>query len=222
MAQILLEMVRDGEVTQAVGRVRAVNRKEPVAVWLLSDAVTPFPVEESALWDAAQDAKRDPIAMQLAAGGIAFTSPAACAAAYPHIWKSKQAATYALTGQNSLYTVSPIRNFDQSALTPVDYRIPHRPVATALVDTDRHADPVAALLAVIPHAKDVRVQDAAPEPPEQAQEVTPPAHVKSGNIIPHAPESFDLVAHRATIRALAARLVARGLVPEPRKAFAPP
>ena len=222
MAQTLLEMVRDGEVTQAVGRVRAVNRKEPVEVWLLSDAVTPFPVDESALWDAAQDAKRDPIAMQLAAGGIAFTSPAACAAVYPHIWKSKQAAAKILTRQLSLYRGDSIRKVDASNLTALDYRIPRQPVATAWVDTDRHADPVAALLAVIPHAKDVRVQDAAPEPPEQRPEAQPPAHLKSGKSPPHAAESFDLVAHRATIRALAARLVARGLVPERKAAAAPP
>jgi len=221
MAQTLLEMIRDGEVSQAIGRVRAVNRKSPITVWLLSDAVVPFPVQESALWDEVQATKRDPITAQLAAGGIAFTSASACAAVYPHIWASKQAADYALTRQKTLYSEIHIRNFDASNLTAVDYRSPRQPVATALVDTTRHADPVAALQAALPLAVDVQVQGAAPEATTPLLDTPRAAHKIESNPLLHRVESVDLVAFRATIKALAQRLASRGMLPG-RKAVAAP
>lgn len=183
MAQTLLESIRDGEVMQAVGRARAVNRAEPVTVWLLSDAVMPWPVELAEIWQDVCAQERDPIAWQLAAGGIAFTSPAAAASAYPERWRSKQAAAKALTGQLSLYESIPIRKVDQSPLWRVEYRIPRsRAPAVAVVDLARHPDPVAALLRVMPTAVEVVVLDMPPKVLEAAPEAAEPPPVAHNEI----------------------------------------
>jgi hypothetical protein len=159
MAQTLLEAIRDGESMQAIGRPRAVNRTEPVTVWVLSDAVLSCPVELANIWDEVVEDERDPIGRQMAAGGIAFTSAAHAARAYPEMWRSKQAASKSLTGQLSLYKTLCIRKVDQSCPPiPLEYRIPRaKDSCTVLVDTSRHPDPVAALLDVLPEAVDVRV-----------------------------------------------------------------
>jgi hypothetical protein len=198
MAQRLLESVRDAEVVQAVGRPRAVNRTAPVTVWVMSDAVLPFPVELAELWNEVGAQERGPLGRMLAAGGIAFTSGAAAASAYPEMWASKQAASYALTGQNFLYEETHIRNFDQSrAPTRLDYRVPRaRSVSTAWVDTTRHPDPVAALLHVVPQAVDVVVVDA-PTPAQEGHESAPMLHVvahnESPNRPPRQPESWPML-----------------------------
>jgi hypothetical protein len=159
MAQRLLESTRDGEVWQAVGRPRAVNRSEEVVVHLLSDAVMPCPVELADVWDEAKQEKENPFARMLDAGGMAFASAAHAARAYPEMWRSKQAASKILTGQLSLYKTLYIREVDQScALTELEYRIPRaKDFCIVLVDMCRHPDAVAALLDVLPEAVDVRV-----------------------------------------------------------------
>jgi hypothetical protein len=212
MAQTVLEAVRDAEVMQALGRVRAVNRPEPVTVWLLSDAVLPVPVTLAEVWNSIGADERDPIARQLAAGGIAFTSAAAAAAAYPGLWASKQAAAYALaeagraesgspagapTGQNPSYRLPCMSNFDQSArLGRVEYRIPRaRAPAVAIVDLVQHPDPVAAVQRALPAARDVVLLDA-PAPAQEAVESAPTmavvAHIQRPKHPRHRMEPWPL------------------------------
>lgn len=152
MAQRLLESTRDAEVWQAIGRPRAVNRDEPVTVYLLSDAVVPCPVELADVW-------KNPFARMLDAGGMAFASAAHAARAYPEMWRSKQAASKESDWSTFLYRSSYIRKLTGRRVhTELEYRIPRAAdVYTVLVDTSRHPDPVAALLDVLPEAVDVRV-----------------------------------------------------------------
>jgi hypothetical protein len=147
-AQRLLHLIRDAEVMQAIGRLRAVNRTEPVEVMLLSDAVLPVPVVLVDAWRGAVK-KADPIADMLEDGGVAFLSPAHAAKAYPERWKTKQAAQRVwggVTGQQS--SLSSL--YDESCPVVVSYRLPRaRESSIAVLDARRHPVPEASLRRIL-------------------------------------------------------------------------
>lgn len=163
-ADLVLRAIRDAEIEQAIGRVRAVNASTPVDVILLSDAFVRQPVEIAALW--VSILKDDPVLDMIDAGGVAFLSPSHAAEVYPLLWASKQAAQYALvglktTGQKTSY----IGLYEE--FCPVDYRTPKRAeVHKAFVDLRQHAVPVDAVSLLLPRVTEVRL--AKPETVKEA------------------------------------------------------
>ena len=93
IAEAIRWQIREGEVIQAVGRARGINRTvaNPVDVLILGDMVLPFPVEpvnaidlDASHWD-----------MMLAAGGVALESPTHAAICCPDLWPNSEAAKQA-------------------------------------------------------------------------------------------------------------------------------
>lgn len=118
--------VRDGEVEQAVGRLRLVNRNaEEVEVIVLGDAELNRPVMLVSLWD--EIARPSPLQRQADVGPVALASPGHAAATYPGLWGTARAAQIAwgaagLTGERtsyiSLYDVSsPVEGFEEPLWT---------------------------------------------------------------------------------------------------------
>lgn len=102
-AELLLSLIRDAEVAQAVGRLRAVNRTEPVRCILLSDAVVEAPVQ---LVNLRVTLRICGIVGEMLERGVAFLSPSHAAAAYPDLHASKQAAAKVLEQVNDRATFS--------------------------------------------------------------------------------------------------------------------
>ena len=88
-----------GEIIQAIGRGRGVNRTSvtPLEVLVLGDAILPIAVDEF-LPDEALNPS--PVDLMLAEGGIAFQSGASAAIAYPQLWSTAAAAKKALQRGN--------------------------------------------------------------------------------------------------------------------------
>ena len=122
--------IADDNVTQAIGRVRAVRRtsESPVTVLLLSDVVTPFPLAAVLDWPTlALDRVQ-----RMAARGVLLESPTDAARAYPDLFSSSEAARRAFkedrrsTGQSPRYiSILGIRPVDQAAVS-----VRYRPVPT--------------------------------------------------------------------------------------------
>lgn len=169
-AQRLLHLVRDAEVLQAIGRLRAVNRTDQVEVLLLSDAVLPVPVELAPVWREIRQA--DPLEQMLLQDGIAFLSPAHAAKAYPTRWKSLNAAKYALSGvtgeKTSLRTL-----YDEFSPVVVSYRLPRaKEPVVAVIDARRHPVPKASLERILGPLSQFKVLEYIPSPAESAVEST--------------------------------------------------
>jgi putative DNA primase/helicase len=88
-----------GEIIQAIGRGRGVNRtpQTPLEVLVLGDVVLPVAVDQF-LPDEALNPT--PIDLMLAEGGVAFESGASAAIAYPKLWPTRSAAKKALQRAN--------------------------------------------------------------------------------------------------------------------------
>lgn len=102
-AELLLSLIRDAEVAQAVGRLRAVNRVEPVRCILLSDAVVDYPVQLVKLGVTLQVCD---VVGKMLERGVAFLSPSHAAAAYPDLFRSTQAAAKILDRLADIATFS--------------------------------------------------------------------------------------------------------------------
>ena len=90
-----------GEIIQAVGRGRGVNRTEadpPLDVMILGDVPLPVPVDEFLSDDAV---KVSPFDLMLAEGGVAFHDGSSAAKAYPSLWRTAEAARMALQRERS-------------------------------------------------------------------------------------------------------------------------
>ncbi len=109
LCERLREETCTGQIVQAIGRARGVNRKAvsdagtyngPVEVIVLTDAVLPntLPVDEFLSDD---DLAISPFDLMLAEGGIAFEDGASAAMAYPDLWPSYVAAKKAMQRQNT-------------------------------------------------------------------------------------------------------------------------
>lgn len=219
-AQRLLHLIRDAEVMQAVGRLRAVNRTAPVSVIVLSDAVLPMPVELAPVWR--DDVRKvDPLEMMLEESGIAFISPAHAAKAFPARWKSLNAAKYALgdaTGEKTSYGSL----YDEfSLVAEVSYRLPRaRENVVALVDLRRHPNPKALLEHLFGPLAHYAVVESVPSPAEtavnaackilkQIKEVTG----KEPKVTLKIVETPFFVPHYPPPDAIAAEFRRRGMVP---------
>jgi hypothetical protein len=171
-----LAQIRDAEVEQAIGRLRAVNRERPVEVILVSDAVLRQPVQLEPIWDQ-EIAKPGPLERMILTGGVAFLSPSHAAKAYPKLWSNRQAASYHLpTADRAKYL---IRTINQE-FCPVVYEV-RRPRSdsfeTVLVDPRWHTDHRAAIEQLIGPVAEIRIseeyKEVAPDP--KASLAAPPA-----------------------------------------------
>jgi putative DNA primase/helicase len=88
-----------GEIIQAIGRGRGVNRslETPLEVLVLGDVILPVAVDQF-LPDEALNPS--PIDLMLAEGGVAFEAAASAATAYPQLWPTRSAAKKALQRAN--------------------------------------------------------------------------------------------------------------------------
>ncbi len=142
--------IAEGEVMQAIGRGRGVNRTaaNELEVIVLGDGVLPIPVDEFLPDEAVQVGPSD---LMLAKGGIAFTDAAAAADAYPGLWSNSEAARKALQRQKC-GTIS-YREFliGECPALPRTVTVTYRRAgqgqrqAQAVVDLRVHPDPKAAL-----------------------------------------------------------------------------
>ena len=88
--EMILRLIRDAEVTQAIGRLRAVNRANaPVRCTVISDAVLDYPVR---LVDLRNTLQAHGVFGPMLDRGVVFLSPAQASRAYPDLYASKQAA----------------------------------------------------------------------------------------------------------------------------------
>lgn len=80
----------EGELIQALGRGRGVNRTadNPLEIDLLTDVVLPVPVDEVLTWDEVRPSRHD----MMAAVGVELENAADMAKAFPELWPSHDAA----------------------------------------------------------------------------------------------------------------------------------
>jgi len=170
-------MIRDTEVTQAVGRLRAVNRDVPVRCVILSDAVVNYPVKlvriKPTLWAC------DAVGAMLERGGVAFLSPSQASAAYPDLYASKQAAAkvFEVFDRLSDTATFSIEGLYGKGCPVVLVKRPRGKISMALVHPSV-ADIEATIKALIPGAT-VKHQDQPAEAPKSqpSHADTPPAVV---------------------------------------------
>ena len=91
--EMILRLIRDAEVTQAIGRLRAVNRTDPVRCTVISDAVLDYPVR---LVDLRRTLQAHGTLGPMLDRGAVFLSPSQASKAYPDLYASKQAAAKVL------------------------------------------------------------------------------------------------------------------------------
>ena len=143
----VLRSIRDAELEQAIGRVRAVNRGagDPVDVLVLSDAVIRRPVARADAWR--EILAPTPAERMLDAGGVVFASPAHAARAYPGEWATFNAAKLAFRRQG----VKPQwgTSIEVRPLVAATVRAPRGAPAGVWIDAARHPDPRAAVEALL-------------------------------------------------------------------------
>ena len=89
-AEAIRWTICEGELIQAIGRGRGVNRTAatPLEVDLLTDVVLPVAVDEVLDWDDVCPSRQD----MMAASGVVLENAADMAKAFPHLWPSHEAA----------------------------------------------------------------------------------------------------------------------------------
>jgi hypothetical protein len=128
--EMILRLIRDAEVMQAIGRVRGVNRSTPVRVTVLSDAVLDHPVEIKAMKN---DLRVAGILGPMLDRGVAFLSATQAAKAYPDLYASKQAASKVFDGISD-WSTFPIESLYGKGCPVVEICVPRsRNTTLALV-----------------------------------------------------------------------------------------
>ena len=87
----------EGELIQAIGRGRGVNRTSatPLDIDILADVVLPITVSEAHRWDEVEASE----IVEMLAEGVVLTSPADMAQCWPNIWATAEAARDWLKGR---------------------------------------------------------------------------------------------------------------------------
>jgi putative DNA primase/helicase len=147
-ADAIAEAVRwsicEGELIQAMGRGRGVNRTSatPLEIDLLTDVVLPVTVDALVPWSDLRPTRRDLMALT----GIVLENAADMAACFPELWPTREAAKKdgQRKGTNDYY-----RDLYNSRMSPSSAEVTYRPegpghrVRTARVDLSRIPDPEA-------------------------------------------------------------------------------
>jgi putative DNA primase/helicase len=173
----------EGELIQAIGRGRGVNRTAdtPLEVDLLTDVVLPVTVHEVLQWDDICPTRHD----AMLAAGVVLENAADMANAFPELWTTRDAAKKQnqRRGTNCYY-----RDVHNSDLSPSSAVVTYRPSGAGQKDREARFDP-----ALIPD----------PRAWLEAR-VGPLAHfeITGGDVLVAAPPSpADLAAVRARLRA---------------------
>ena len=186
IAEAVRWSICEGELVQIIGRGRGVNRTAatPLDVFVMTDTPLPMPLARTVTAD---DLAPTVQAEQLAAGGIAFESPTAAAAAYPDLWPSAAAAKMAWRRERSV--TSPYREYLYGKVTHlarVIYQLigAGKAPTVAYFDPAMIEDPAAAIAARLGPVKWVKVEQPealviqSPAPgPIVVPRVTPPAYI---------------------------------------------
>jgi len=147
-ADAIAEAVRwsicEGELIQAMGRGRGVNRTTatPLEIDLLTDVVLPVTVDALVPWADLRPSRRDLMALT----GIVLENAADMAACFPELWPTREAAKKdgQRKGTNDYY-----RDLYNSRMSPSSAEATYRPegpghrARTARVDLSRIPDPEA-------------------------------------------------------------------------------
>jgi putative DNA primase/helicase len=150
MVERIRARICGGEIIQAIGRGRGVNRtpQTPLEVLVLGDVILPVAVDEF-LPDEALNPT--PIDLMLAEGGVAFAAAASAAIAYPNLWPTPGAARLALHRQSSVTIPNRCTLVRECNGALVRYRRQGngQKIARAWFDPARVADPRAAIEAML-------------------------------------------------------------------------
>jgi putative DNA primase/helicase len=93
VAEQVRYQICEGELIQAIGRGRGVNRtaETPLEVDILADVVLPVSVDEVVLWEEPSE-----IVEMMVSEGVVLTSPKDMATAFPWLWKTAEHARWPL------------------------------------------------------------------------------------------------------------------------------
>jgi putative DNA primase/helicase len=144
IAEAVRWSICEGELIQAIGRGRGVNRTaiNPLEIDLLTDVVLPVTVDALVAWSDLRPTRRDLMAL----AGIVLENAADMAACFPDLWPSREAAKKdgQRKGTNGYY-----RDLYNSTMSPSSVEVTYRPeggghrVRTARVDLARISEPEA-------------------------------------------------------------------------------
>ncbi len=144
IAEAVRWSICEGELIQAMGRGRGVNRTAvtPLEIDLLTDVVLPVTVDELVPWSDLRPTRRDLMALS----GIVLENAADMAACFPDLWSSREAAKKdgQRKGTNDYY-----RDLYNSRMSPSSVEVTYRPeggghrARTARVDLSCIPDPEA-------------------------------------------------------------------------------
>ncbi|MFP1646647.1 hypothetical protein ACK8OU_19555, partial [Defluviimonas sp. KMU-169] len=142
IAEAVRWCICEGELIQAMGRGRGVNRSAatPLEIDLLTDVVLPVTVNALVPWSDLRPTRRDLMALS----GIVLENAADMAACFPELWPTREAAKKdgQRKGTNDYY-----RDLYNSRMSPSSVKVMYRPegsghrTRTALVDLARIPDP---------------------------------------------------------------------------------
>jgi len=208
IAEAVRWSICEGELIQAIGRGRGVNRTADTAleIDLIADVVLPMTVDELVPWSDLKPTRRDLMAL----AGIVLDNAADMAACFPNLWPSAEAARQdrARSVTNCYY-----RDLYNSQMSHSSAEVTYRPegpghrARIARVDLTRIPDPEAWLTNRLgPLASFSIVRGAASEPAGG----NPAAAARVGNLASSMTASIQAIfaTRQAALNALAARLEA--------------
>jgi putative DNA primase/helicase len=90
MAEAIRWQIAEGELVQAVGRARGVNRTAatPLSIDIMADVVLPITIDEVVPWEKVPAGAE----VEMLVEGIALDSPSDMAKAWPKVWPTEEAA----------------------------------------------------------------------------------------------------------------------------------
>lgn len=142
IAEAIRWSICEGELIQAVGRGRGVNRTgdTPLEIDLLTDAVLPLNIKEVVSWQKIRPSRRDLMALE----GVVLENAADMARCFPDLWPSRDAAKKdgQRKGTNCYY-----KDLYNSKMSPSSAWVTYQPegagqrTRTALFDTSIIPDP---------------------------------------------------------------------------------
>ena len=208
IAEAVRWCICEGELIQAMGRGRGVNRTAatPLEIDLLTDVVLPATIDALVPWSDLRPTRRDLMALN----GIVLENAADMAACFPELWSTREAAKKdgQRKGTNGYYRV-----LYNSRMSPSSAEVTYRPegpghrARTARVDLTRIPDPEAWLtnrlgpLASFEMRSIAGADAEAPDPADAARLIA------CGSRLTASMQAV-LAARRAALDALAARLEA--------------
>lgn len=172
MAEAVRWSICEGELIQAIGRGRGVNRTAASAleIDLLTDVALPVTVDALVSWSELRPTRRDLMAL----AGIVLENAADRATCFPDLWLTRDAAKKdgQRKGTNCYY-----RDLYNSKMSPSSAEVTYQPAGaghrdrTARVDLDRIPDPEAWLtsrVGPLARFKIQRIESATTEAPDRS------------------------------------------------------